>query len=67
MKYAILISSISLIFGIVTLSKGQTYKENDSRPVTFVCSYCGQQSAVPIQGAACGFEGGQNHNWIPVK
>lgn len=59
--------AIWILLVTAVLAVGQGVREAEERPVTFVCSYCGQQSSVPIQGAACGFSDGQNHHWIPVR
>jgi hypothetical protein len=64
-KNLFLLYPITCLFPI--LASAQYYDKSEKKEITYVCSYCGQQSSVPIQGAACGFSDGQNHNWIPVR
>lgn len=66
-KNQVLIGVLAVFLSVEALAIGQSYGDKEERSITFVCSYCGQQSSVPIQGAACGFSDGQNHNWIPVR
>jgi len=66
-KIVLLVGGVCICLALASITIGQSYGDKEERPITFVCSYCGQQSSVPIQGAACGFSDGQNHNWMPVR
>jgi hypothetical protein len=67
LKTKTLVGLLSFLAMGIGITAAQNYQGKDERPVTFVCSYCGSQSSTPIQGAACGFGGGKDHNWMPVR
>jgi hypothetical protein len=66
-KNVFLAGGMFICLAVADITVGQSYDSNHEKPITYVCSFCGQQSSVPIQGAACGFGDGQNHNWMPVR
>jgi ribosomal protein L37E len=67
LKAKILVGLLSFLAIGIRITTAQNYQGKNERPVTFVCSYCGSQSSTPIQGAACGFGDGKDHNWMPVR